>query len=507
MNEILAKVDLSPNDNNADLKCDWEISTLGKIASYIQRGKSPKYTEYSDLAVINQKCIRWNGIDRTHVKYIHPDQFDKFTEERFLRNGDVLWNSTGTGTIGRAAIVQLKENEKLVADSHVTIVRANSNTDPRYIHYWIMGPKIQNSIEDMQSGSTNQVELSKKAVESTPIPLAPLDQQKQIVAKIEELFSHIDAGVVALQKAKKLLKQYRQSVLKAAVTGELTREWRKQNKDKLEPASELLKRILAERRNKWEEQQLEQFKAQGKVPKDDKWKGKYKEPKILNLDSQAKVPKEWLWVTWEFILDFKEGSFKRGPFGSALKKEFFVDSGFKVYEQYCPINDDCSFSRYYITGEKFKELKGFSVGAGDFLISCSGVTLGRITQVPAEYEKGVINQALLRVRTNKDIIDDAYFKMLFRSPYFQQQIFDNVAGVAIPNVKGVNELKAIPLPLPPKGEQIEIYKIVELKMSALERLETEITKLLKNAEKNKQSILATAFSGQLLKENNGEADQ
>lgn len=284
---------MSEISNTNELPDDWENTTLVKISSYIQRGKSPKYIDHSELAVINQKCIRWNGIDRTHSKYIHPEQFDKFTEERFLKNGDILWNSTGTGTIGRAAIVTLKENEKLVADSHVTIVRAKNNIEPKYVHYWIMSPKVQNSIEDMQSGSTNQVELSKKAVESTPIPLAPIYKQKQIVAKIEELFSHIDSGVVALQKAKHLLKQYRQSVLKAAVTGELTKEWREHNQDKLEPASELLKRILDERRRKWEEQQIEQFKAQGKVPKDDKWKEKYRKAKQAAVFNNLKYPDEW----------------------------------------------------------------------------------------------------------------------------------------------------------------------------------------------------------------------
>ena len=118
--------------------------------------------------------------------------------------------------------------------------------------------------------NVNSLESSK----DYDIPLAPPEQQKRIVAKIEELFSHIDAGIEALKKAKQLLKQYRQSVLKAAVTGELTKEWREANKDKLEPASQLLERILKERRQKWEEQQLEQFKAKGKMPKDDKWKRK-----------------------------------------------------------------------------------------------------------------------------------------------------------------------------------------------------------------------------------------
>src|SRR5262249_10230353 len=151
------------------------------------------------------------------------------------------------------------------------------------------------------------------------------------------------------------------------------------------------------------------------------------------------LPQGWVWTTWESILSLDDGSFKRGPFGSALKKSIFVSSGYKVYEQYCPINDDCSYVRYYITPEKYEELKAFAVKARDFLISCSGVTLGRITQVPDDFEEGIINQALLRVRINNEIVNDQFFLKLFRSPYFQKQIFDNVTGSAIPNVKGVKD--------------------------------------------------------------------
>ncbi|MCX9564712.1 restriction endonuclease subunit S, partial [Vibrio cholerae] len=177
------------------LPADWCVSNIDSVASYIQRGKSPKYTEKSDLPVINQKCVRWDGIDREHQKYIHPEQYEKWTPERFLVDGDILWNSTGTGTIGRASLVHLADGERLVADSHITIVRPAKGIEPKYLHYWIMGHEVQNSIGAVQSGSTNQVELSKGAVQATPIPLAPTRTQKIIVNKIEELFSHIDAGV------------------------------------------------------------------------------------------------------------------------------------------------------------------------------------------------------------------------------------------------------------------------------------------------------------------------
>lgn len=128
------------------------------------------------------------------------------------------------------------------------------------------------------------------------------------------------------------------------------------------------------------------------------------------------------------------------------------------------------------------------------MISCSGVTLGRITQVPQVFTEGVINQALLRVRTDKRKVSDSFFKMLFRSPYFQAQIFANSTGMAIPNVKGVKELRAIPIPLPPLAEQHRIVAKVDELMALCDRLEAEITSGRDTSCRLLDAVLAEALS-------------
>ncbi len=205
-----------------------------------------------------------------------------------------------------------------------------------------------------------------------------------------------------------------------------------------------------------------------------------------------------MWATWEDILSNDEGAFKRGPFGSSLKKSMFVKSGYKVYEQYCPINDDCSFTRYFIDEMKYQEMKAFAVRAGDFLISCSGVSLGRITQIPNDFQEGIINQALLRVRINRNIYNDSFFIQLFRSPYFQNRIFANSTGSAIPNVKGVKDLKSIPVPLLPIDEQNVILKELDRLFSIIDESEQIIYAELKRSQSLRQSILKRAFEGKLV---------
>ena len=243
-----------------------------------------------------------------------------------------------------------------------------------------------------------------------------------------------------------------------------------------ETSAQLLQRILELRRIQW------------------RGKRKYKEPAKAEIKAVPDMPPGWTSVSWETILESEEGAFKRGPFGSALKKSIFVAKGFKVYEQYCPINDDCSFGRYYITPEKFEELRFFQVRAGDYLISCTGVTLGRITRVPAQFDAGIINQALLRVRLNSAVVDHDYFLHLFRSPHFQRLIFDQSTGSAIPNVKVVAELKSIPIPLPPIAEQQRISAEVDRRFSFVRWVEADVDANLKRAERLRQSTLSAAFT-------------
>lgn len=131
----------------SELSTSWAWATIGEVTQYIQRGKSPKYADQSELAVINQKCIHWNELLLQHLKYIHPDQIDMWDESRFIKPGDVLWNSTGTGTVGRAYLVKEADcTPPKVVDSHVTIVRPVAGVDARYLFNWIKSPIVQSKI-------------------------------------------------------------------------------------------------------------------------------------------------------------------------------------------------------------------------------------------------------------------------------------------------------------------------------------------------------------------------
>lgn len=201
---------------------EWDTVLFNDICTYIQRGKSPRYIDYSTLPVINQKCIRWNELQTQYLKYIDPAQFDTWTRERHVNPMDILWNSTGTGTIGRAYLYRGTEIKDAVVDSHVTIVRPDiKKVNPTFLFFYIQSPFVQDKIEKMQSGSTNQVELARKEIQNVVIALPSLAEQKAIVKKIETAFAFADKAQAAITDALEQAKQLKQSILKRAFEGKL----------------------------------------------------------------------------------------------------------------------------------------------------------------------------------------------------------------------------------------------------------------------------------------------
>jgi len=192
----------------------WKWVRLDDVAKYIQRGKGPRYAEISEVPVISQKCIQWRGFDRRVVRYLDLATLDKYAEERFVREGDLLWNSTGTGTIGRINLYrnELCEFDKVVADSHVTVVRlVGINND--FALRFLMSPIIQSTIEANASGTTNQIELNTSTIKEQHFPLPPLPEQQRIVTKIDQLMARCDE----LEKLHAEREQLRFSVHTAAI--------------------------------------------------------------------------------------------------------------------------------------------------------------------------------------------------------------------------------------------------------------------------------------------------
>ena len=179
-----------------DIPESWEWVRLGEICTFLSRGRSPKYTEKSDIPVFAQKCnLKEGGISLDKAKFLDPNTLKSWNDIYKILEGDVLLNSTGTGTVGRTRLFKNKYLGKYsftIPDSHITIVRTSDSIMSDYVFYVLSSFTIQKYFEDNLAGSTNQKELYINIVHDLCFPLPPLAQQHRILAKIEELLTMIE---------------------------------------------------------------------------------------------------------------------------------------------------------------------------------------------------------------------------------------------------------------------------------------------------------------------------
>jgi len=171
------------------MKKDWETKTLGEVCEYISRGISPKYTEKKGTMVLNQKCIRDHNINFDLARF-HDSETKKVSPEKIIQKGDVLINSTGTGTLGRVA--QVSEDILVTVDSHITVVRPNKEIFDQRFFAWTLF-NIETEIEESGAGASGQTELARETVKKFIVSY-PLDktEQKRIVKILDEKFEVIE---------------------------------------------------------------------------------------------------------------------------------------------------------------------------------------------------------------------------------------------------------------------------------------------------------------------------
>jgi type I restriction enzyme S subunit len=449
----------------------WKWVKLGDVCDTTSGGtpsrKEPKYYGGS-IHWVKSGELEYNTIVDTEEKI--TEEAIRTSSAKIFPKGTLLIALYGA-TIGKLAFLGVAA----ATNQAICGIYENKHIDSKLLFNYLFFKK-QHLVKKSIGGA--QPNISQSILRDLPLPLPPLPEQYRIVAKIEELFSELDKGVEALKTAQQQLKVYRQAVLKWAFEGKLTEEWRKQQKN-LPTAAQLLEQIQDEREK--------QAKATGK-------KSKPLNPLTdEELAGLPDLPKHWLWIRFGEIVE----NFKRGPFGSAIKKEFFVPSGHKVYEQKNAIYKSEHLGNYYINEIKFDELSAFEVIEGDYIVSCSG-TIGKLFRLPEKSPRGVINQALLRIRIYDKLLSHKYFSNIFESLIFQKRIIDDAKGSAMQNLAGVKEMALVPFSICSTSEQNQIVQEIESRLSVADKIEESIGQSLKQAEALRQSILKKAFEGKLV---------
>jgi len=252
-------------DKSEKLSSEWSQVKLGDVLQVI-RGASPRPKGDPRYFGGDIPWIKISDITKEKGKYISTTK-DHVTEKgaqksRYLKAGTLILSNSGTVCVPKILAV-----DGCIHDGFVAFPELSDEFDILYLYYFF--DKIRPQIINENRQGITQVNLNTTIVKNIDLPVAPENEQKRIVAEIEKQFSRLDEAVDNLKRVKANLKRYKASVLKAAVKGRLTEEWRAAHPD-VEPAEKLLERILAERRKKWEEAELAKMKKAGKVPKDDK---------------------------------------------------------------------------------------------------------------------------------------------------------------------------------------------------------------------------------------------
>lgn len=441
----------------------WEVKKLGEVCEKITNGANAKqFDENIGLPITRIETI-WNQqIDINRVKYIKEND-KEFIDKYSLKHNDILFSHINSDIhLGKTAIYK-SVPIILIHGINLLLIRTNNLINPVFFNYYLNFLRARGAFISIAQKSVNQSSINQSKLKNVDIVIPPLPEQQAIVAKIEELLSELDNGKQQLLTAQQQLKVYRQSLLKWAFEGKLCRNY---------DASDL---------------------------DDDHDKMDHQENQANHNNhssDKGELPKGWKWVSIVDIVEQNKHSLKAGPFGSSLKKEFYVKEGYKIYGQEQVIIDDAFFGVYYINQEKYEELKSCRVKPMDILISLVG-TVGKVLILPPNCQEGVINPRLIKISLNREVYLHKFFKYYFESSYVKNFYSGKAQGTTM-DVLNLGIIKTIPFPLPSLKEQELIVSELESKLTVCDNIEETISQSLLQAETLRQSILKQAFEGKLV---------
>ena len=448
----------------------WEVKRLEELSSAIQYGYTAKATtEQLGPKLLRITDIQNDAVDWDEVPFceISAKEIEKYR----LGKNDLLFARTGA-TVGKSYLIPGSIPESVFA-SYLIRVRLLEDVCPKYVAYFFRSGDYWRQITENQAG-IGQPNVNGTKLAQIKIPVAPLSQQKLIVAEIEKQFSRLDEAVANLKRIKANLKRYKASVLKAAVEGKLTEDWRKHHPD-TEPASKLLDRILAERRVKWS------------------GRGQYNQPGEPETNDLPQLPDKWLWARLDAI--------------ALLKGGITVDKNRKSSTaRAVPYLRVANVQRGYLDLTEIKtieapdaDIKDLRLLPGDILFNEGGDRdkLGRgwlwEGQLPeCIHQNHVFRARLYLAELSPKLV--SWWGNSFGQAYFLRE------GKQTTNLASLNltKLSAFPIPLPPAAEQEQIVVEVERRLSILEKLEAAVEANLTRADRLRQAVLKQAFAGELL---------
>ena len=470
----------------------WELVSLGEVVRQIDYGHTasakdtaagPRFLRITD---IQDRGVDWSQVPGCNVS---SDEIAKYR----LAPGDLVFARTGA-TTGKSYLI--RDCPAAIFASYLIRLRPEKGILPSFLSHFFQSPAYWLQVSQKKKG-TGQPGINATILSTIQAPVPPEPQQSLIVEALDSYLTRLDAATEGLKRVEANLKRYRASVLKAAVEGRLVpteAELAKREGRAYEPASELLARILKERRHRWEKAELAKMKAKGESPKNDTWKSKYQAPTAPDTTNLPALTEGWCWATLD-QLAFVQGGIQKG------KQR---DGGERLRE--VPYLRVANVQRGWLDLEDVKtisasedEIESLRLRPGDILFNEGGDRdkLGRGWIWQGEIGECIHQNHVFRARTASDEIRPKFVSW-YGNGAGQRYFFDE--GKQTTNLASLNstKLRSLPVPLPPVAEQMSIEAELERLLSEDEAAERSTKTAIARLQRLRQSILTWAFEGKLV---------
>ena len=456
----------------AKLPADWKVIPLGDVLTNIIGGGTPSRNDLSywggDIPWLTVKDMRSR---RPVAAQEHITERAVSESATSIIPPDTVITAT---RVGLGKVVRVPYAAAINQDLKALI--AGPDLDKSYLEYWIVS--IAAFLESIGSGTTVKG-IRLETLRQLPFPLAPLAEQREIVAEIEKQFSRLDEAVANLQRVKANLKRYKASVLKDAVEGRLVPievELARREGRSFETGEQLLQRILETRKNEWA------------------GRGKYEEPPAVETGGLTNLPNGWVWASAEQLSTFITK-------GTTPAAERLLDAGIgdvqflKVYNLTFDGTLNHAYKPAFVSRATHEgELLRSQVLAGDVLINIVGPPLGQVSVVPPSIAEANMNQAVARFRPIKPLSTKFVAHALMTESIMAWAIRKAKTTAGQTNLT-LDLCRRLPIPLPPLLEQVRIVAEVDRRLSLVIGVQAEVDVNLKRAQALKQATLAKAFEG------------
>ena len=477
---------MNEEQNINQLPKGWKCVKVGEYVISV-KGKKPKRVSNTKT----KEC----SIPYVNIKAFEKNIIDEYTDGvgcALCDDGDFLmvWDGSRSGYVGKAIKGALGS----------TLVKLNfPDMYNNYAFYFLQSKYLDINTRAKGVGIPH---VDPNILWNYDLLIPPRLTQQAIVSKIEELFSELDKGIENLRTAQQQLKTYRQSVLKWAFEGKLTKEWRKAKHlitSKDFTASITKKRELNYKRkldewtkaklNSVEEKISKPQRPSNLDPKNDLFEG---------LVEKETLPVEWEIVPLVYVSDNQPNSIVDGPFGSSINvNEDYIDSGVPVIRMvnirpFRFVQDQMKF----IKESKFQSLRRHNILPNDILIAKVGATIGDCCIYPINQPEAMLSTTgSCRIRLDKNVMNTKFLE--YHISFYRNTLKDIASQTAQPFLN-MKVLKSFPVVLPTIEEQNNIVEEIESRLSISDKMEESITQSLKQAEALRQSILKKAFEGKLI---------